>query len=80
MTANIKEIRLWSDNPDKTRTSKIVRIDFNFPCSWTTLTIGELKEIIRLWIKTEEERYPPKDGFKGRELLFDEIKKVFEEE
>lgn len=78
-TKNIEKIALWEDNPDKTRTSKIVRIDFKFPCTWTTFTIDELKEIIRLWIITEEERYPRDKGFKGRELLFEEIKKVFEE-
>ena len=77
-TANIEAIRLWKENPDKTRTSKIVIVEFQFPCSWTTFTIDELKEILRLWIETEEERYPPMEGYKGRQLLFNEIKSVFE--
>lgn len=77
MTANIDNIDTWDDNPDKTRTSNVVRINFKFPCTWTTLTIEELKEVIRQWIKVEEERYPPEQGFKGRELLFNEIKEVF---
>ena len=77
-TANIDKIVLWSDNPDKTRTSNIVRIDFKFPCRWTTFTIDELKEIIRLWIITEEQRYPKEKGFNGRDLLYNEIKGVFE--
>ena len=79
MTANIKDIVLWKDNPDKTRTSEIVRVNFNFPCTWTTFTIEELKQIIRLWIKTEEKRYPVEKGYKGRELLKQEIDKVFKE-
>lgn len=77
-TANIESINLWNDNPDKSRTSEIVRINFKFPCLWTTFTIEELKEIIRLWIITEEKRYPVEKGFRGRELLYEEIKKVFE--
>lgn len=79
-TANIKTIKLWEKNPDTSRTSKIVRIDFKFPCTWTTLTIAELMEIIRLWIQTEEERYPPEKGFEGRWMLFKEIKKIFDKE
>lgn len=77
MTANIDKIEIWKDNPDKTRTSEIVVVRFKFPCMWTTFTIDELKEILKLWIETEEKRYPPKDGFKGRELLYNEISGVF---
>lgn len=78
MTANIDKIRLWDDNPDKSRTSRIVRIDFKFPCTWTTLEIEELKEILRLWIITEEQRYPKEQGFQGRNMLLNEILEVFE--
>jgi len=79
MTANIKAISLWHDNPDKSRLSRIVRVDFHFPCTWTVLSIADLKNILRLWIKGEETRYPISKGFRGRWMLFDEIKKVFEE-
>jgi len=79
MTYNINSIDLWEENPDTSRTSKIVRINFNFPCTWTTLSIEELKQIIRLWIKTEEQRYPL-DYSKGRWLLFTEIADLFYEE
>lgn len=47
--------------------------------NYTCLTIEQLKEILRLWIIGEEERYPQEKGYKGRWLLFEEIKKVFEE-
>ena len=79
MTKNIKEITLWENNPQKDRTSKVVKIDFNFPCTWTTLTIDELLKILELWIITEEERYPPTKGFAGRDLLKKEIDRVFKE-
>ena len=45
--------------------------------NYTCLTVEQLKEILRLWIIGEEERYPPVKGFKGRWMLYDEIKKVF---
>lgn len=47
--------------------------------NYTCLTIEELKKILRLWIIGEEERYPP-PRFRGRWMLFDEIKKIFEED
>ena len=77
-TANIENILLWEDNPDKTRTSHIVRVNFKFPCLWTTFTIDELKELLRLWIIAEERRYPPCKGYQGRALLEIEINKVFQ--
>ena len=80
MPKNIKTIRLWADNPDKTRVSNVVRIEFNFPCTWTVLHIDDLKQILREWIKGEEIKYPQEQGFKGRWLLFDEIKKVFDKQ
>lgn len=77
MTKNILNISLWENNPQKDRTSYVVKIDFAFPCSWTTISIEELKEILRLWIIAEERRYPPSLGFKGRMLLLEEITKIF---
>jgi hypothetical protein len=78
MPKNIKKIEVWKDNPQKDRISNVVRIDFNFPCSWTILHLEDLKQILREWIKGEELKYP-QPQFKGRWMLFEEIKKVFEE-
>ena len=41
--------------------------------------IEELLELLRLWIIGEEEKYP-QPQCRGRWMLFDEIKKVFDEE
>lgn len=57
MTANIKEIKMWANNPDKSRVSNVVRVDFNFPCLWTIFDLSELKEIISIWIDGELMRY-----------------------
>lgn len=48
--------------------------------NYTCLTVEQLKQILRFWIIGEEERYPKEEGFKGRWMLFEEIKKVFDEE
>lgn len=65
----------------KTRKNrKILVIEFNYPCTWSTLSIDELKEIIRLWIKAEEETYPIENGFQGRWLFKKEVDKVFYED
>ncbi len=77
MTSNISNIKLWEDNPLKTNAPCVVKIEFNFPCRWTILEIKDLLKIISLWIEGEERKYPQEEGFKGRWLLFDEIKKVF---
>ena len=79
MPKNIKEIRLWEDNPDKSRISEVVRIEFNFPCSWTILDIEDLKQIIKFWIIGEERKYPKEKGFQGRDMLKKEIDKLFKE-
>ena len=79
MPKNIKEIRLWEDNPDKSRISEVVRIEFNFPCSWTILDIEDLKQIIKFWIIGEEKKYPEEKGFQGRDMLKKEIDKLFKE-
>lgn len=78
-TANIKDISIWKNNPGQYNESQIVRINFNFPCEWTTLTIFELEELLEQWIIAEEARYPPSKGFKGRQLLKDRIDKVFKD-
>ena len=78
MPKNIKEIGLHIP-PDPTNNIPLVKIEFNFPCTWTVLNIEDLKQILRCWIKGEEQVYPIDQGFRGRWLLFDEIKKVFEE-
>ena len=78
MPKNIKEIVLGeSYNKNGIKPVKII---FEFPCEWTCLDIEDLKQILRLWIKGEELKYPPKEGFLGRWMLFDEIKKVFDED
>lgn len=79
MVSNIKNIKLWLDNPKATNGVPLVKIDFKFPCTWTVLEIEDLKQVLREWIKGEEISYPPEKGFKGRWMLFDEIKKVFDE-
>ena len=84
MPQNIKEIRLWEDNPQKDRISNVVRIEFNFPCTWTILDITDLKKILELWIIGEEKKYPINEdiglhtgNLRGRWMLFEEIKKIF---
>jgi hypothetical protein len=86
MPKNIKEIKLWRDNPQKDRISNVVKIEFNFPCTWTILDIEDIKKIIRLWIVGEEMKYPlDKDvGLhfaenRGRWMFFNELKKIFDE-
>ena len=78
-TANIESIDLWKNNPGQYNATEIVRVNFKFPCEWTTFTIDELLQILRLWIQTEERRYPPEQGYKGRWMLFEEINKLFHE-
>lgn len=84
MPKNIKQIRLWNAETDGNNKNyngiRLVRIDFNYPCTYTTLHIEDLKQILKLWIIGEEEKYPREKGFKGRWLLYEEIKKVFMEE
>ena len=86
MPKNIKDISLWKNNPQKDRISNVVKIDFNFPCTWTILELEDLFKILRLWIEGEEMKYPlNKDigqhngKLTGRWLLFEEIKKIFDE-
>jgi len=87
MPKNIKEIKLWEDNPQKDRISNVVKIEFKFPCTWTILDIEDLVQILRLWIKGEEMKYPlDKDigqhtgNYRGRWLLFRKIREVFNED
>lgn len=45
--------------------------------NYTCLTVEQLKEILKLWIIGEEEKYPLHEGFRGRWMLFEEICNVF---
>jgi hypothetical protein len=87
--SNIKEIELYNQKqikeifgipvPEKSDGFPLSTIVFNFPVTFTTLSVEELKTLLRKWIIAEELRYPPEDGYKGRWLLFEEIEKVFYE-
>lgn len=79
MPKNIESIELWTGSKNYNGIP-LVRINFAFPCTWTTLTVEELKTVLRLWIKGEEIKYSREKGFQGRQMLFDEIKKVFDED
>jgi len=75
----IHKIELEGDDfKEKSLRIRVVKIFFD-ETNYTCLTIEELKKILRLWIIGEEERYPQSQGYKGRWMLFDEIKKVFDE-
>ena len=76
----VKSIGLWENNPDKTRTSYVAKIDFITPQNYYVPSISELKDLIRNWIKAEERRYPLANGYMGRYLLLNEILKIFNEE
>lgn len=65
------------DDGIKPDSLKPVKISFSEPVTWTYLTVEELLKILELWIVGEELKYPQEKGFKGRWLLFDEIKRVF---
>lgn len=78
MPKNIDKIDLWKGDKNYNGIP-LVRLNFKFPCTWSVLHIKDLKEILRLWIIGEEEKYPQEEGFRGRWMLFDEIKKVFDE-
>ena len=79
MPKNIKEIRLWNDNPHQINTVPLVRIEFNFPCTWTILHGEDLKQILRLWIKGEKQKLGGKykDAYWLRELI-DNINLLFQ--
>lgn len=77
MPQNIEQIVL-SETSHNGNGIRPVKIIFKFPCKWTILNIDDLKQILREWIKGEEIKYP-QPQFKGRWLLFEEIKKVFDE-
>lgn len=72
--AKITEIKLGKKRDDRPRPVEI-HLDTG---DYTLMTITQLKELLRLWILGEEEVYPqPK--FKGRWMLAEEIKSVFDE-
>jgi len=78
MPQNIEEI-IIADESYKKNGIRPVMIKFKFPCTWTLLGVSDLKQILRKWIEGEEEKYPREKGFEGRWMLFDEIKRVFDE-
>ena len=79
MVSNIESICLWEHNPKSYNNIPLVRINFKFPCAYTTLNIRDLEQILRLWIKGEERVYPLEMGFQGRWLLFAKIEQWFKE-
>ena len=79
MVENISSVELWTGDKNYNGVP-IVRVNFKFPCEYTCFSIDDLKQILRLWIKGEELKYPLSKGFKGRYLLLQEIIKVFQEE
>lgn len=86
MPRNIKNIDIWRDNPQKDRISNVVKIDFNFPCTWTILDLEDLYKILKLWIEGEEMKYPldqdigeHQGDLRGRWMLFQKIKEIFDE-
>lgn len=88
--SNIKEIKLMNQKeiyenfgvpiPEKSDGFPLSTLVFKGKQEFTTMTINELLLMLKLWIQAEEMRYPLEKGFKGRWLLFDKIKEVFENE
>jgi len=72
----IKEIKLIEKSPrgDGLRPVQIIMQDDTYHF----LSHEELYKILRLWIIGEEEKYP-QPNCRGRWMLFDEIKKIFNE-
>lgn len=75
MVKNIESFEL-SVKPDSYNNIALVRINFKFPCTYTFLSLDDLKEILRLWISGEELKYPL-SKFQGRFMLLEEIIKIF---
>jgi hypothetical protein len=77
MPKNIKNITLEIP-PDAYNDVPLVKINFNFPCTWTTLHAEDLEQILRLWIQGEKKKLNGKynDALYLKKL----IQKVFEEE
>lgn len=74
----LHKIELEQDNfKEKGLRIRVVKLYWDEE-NYTCLTVDQLKQILKLWIIGEEERYP-RPKFKGRWMLFEEIKKVFEE-
>jgi len=75
----LHKIELEGDNfKEKGLRVRVVKLYFD-ENTYTCLTVEQLKTILRLWIIGEEERYPKEKGFQGRDMIFNEIKKVFDE-
>lgn len=74
----LHKIELADDNFKKDGLRiRVVKLWYNED-EYTCLTVEQLKEILKLQKIGEEEKYPqPK--YRGRWMLFDEIKKIFDE-
>ena len=73
----LHDIRLFGDDfKEKGMRIRAVKLYFD-ENNYTCLTIEQLKTILKLWIKGEEERYDP-ETTKGRWMLFDVIKDLFD--
>jgi len=85
--SNIEQIRLMTQKdiferfgvpiPAKSDGFPLSTIIFKQPSTFTTLSVEELKTILRLWIQAEEMRYPLEKGYKGRWFLFEDAKRYF---
>ncbi len=78
MKTHIKNISLETTSPNNNGI-RPVRIDME-DGTYHYLKIHDLKLILKYWIQGEEEKYPQSEGFKGRWMIFDEIKKVFDDD
>lgn len=71
----IKQIKIMDESPrnDGLRPVQIIMDDDTYHF----IKVDELKEILKWWIIGEEEKYP-QPMCRGRWMLFDEIKEVFD--
>jgi hypothetical protein len=77
MTKNIKQIQMWMDNPQKDRVSAVVKVDFNFPCTWTVFDLKELETILRSWMAGEYYRWKVGDN---RKMFKDWVTNILNDE
>ena len=78
-TANIKGIELDFIKGEKSFNDvPLVKMFFDFPCTWTVLHSEDLKEILKLWIQGEKKKLNGKyqDAYWLQNLILD----VFKEE
>ena len=76
-TANIKGFELDFKKGDKSFNDvPLVKMHFNFPCTWTVLHSEDLKQILKLWIKGEKKKLDGKyqDAYWLQQLIIDVFK------